>query len=181
MKVLRADRCQCCNTSLDIDAHNVFDEDGKTQNIAALLHDYIGKQLYESDGLNYAICDSCWQQLLQCHAFKQKCIQANAMAVDDNQSAMLPPIDDVDDDVATIVGYQLAEYTPDGMVIEYLDDTDLYDNKYDNIDGIEGTAISVPVDFASMLVNPSTCDKFSKLMPLKYFHFLSLSLYFFGN
>lgn len=86
MKVLKENRCQCCNTSLGIDAHNVFGEDGRKQNIASLLFDNIGKKLNENNGIQYAICDSCWQQLIQCHEFKQKCIRANEMAAEEENS-----------------------------------------------------------------------------------------------
>lgn len=186
MKVLRADRCQCCNTSLDHGAHNVFDEDGRTQNIAALLHDYIGKQLNESDGIDYAICDPCWHQLLQCHAFKQKCIQANALAGDDNPQAghrcLAPtkttsPLADpygrrrqqpqpdaisgrTNDNVQLTIDRQLLEYTADGMVIEYLDDDDLYDDDAGHTFGDMDEMCAS--DLTSILVEPSSCDRFGK-------------------
>lgn len=194
MKVLRADRCQCCNTSPDHGAHNVFDKDGKAQNIAALLHDYIGKQLNESDGIDYAICDPCWQQLLQCHAFKQKCIQANALASDEDAQHgnrfVTPSIpaspfldqfgrrrqepepvtqqqanNDIVQPTATNVSYQLLEYTADGMIIEYLDDDDSYDDnntdhKFESIDEVYAT------DLTSILVKPTTCERFGKCSAL---------------
>lgn len=88
MKVLKENHCQCCNTSLGIDAHNVFGEDGRKQNIASLLFDYVGKKLKENNGMQYAICDSCWLQLIQCHEFKQKCIRANEMAGDEEEKSV---------------------------------------------------------------------------------------------
>lgn len=152
MKVLRADRCQCCNTLLDIDAHNIFDENGKAQNLAGLLHDNIGKQLDERDGINYAICDSCWQQLLQCHAFKQKCMQANAIATDNNFLTL---------------DNRLTEYAADGIVIEYLDDpdsqNDLNNDHIANDDGGCAANGILSTNSISALVKPMTCNKFSEL------------------
>lgn len=157
MKVLRADRCQCCNTLLDIDAHNIFDDDGKAQNLAGLLYDNIDKQLDERDGINYAICDSCWQQLLQCHAFKQKCMQANAIATDNNFLTL---------------DNRLTEYRADGIVIEYLDDSDLHNdlnNDYTTADD-KGCAAKAFLSANSMaaLVKPMTCNKFSELSHFIY-------------
>lgn len=84
MKISKENRCQCCNTGLGTDLHYIYDAEGIRNNIALLLFEYIGKKLNEDTGAKYAICDSCYHQLIQCHEFKQKCIRANASMSDDD-------------------------------------------------------------------------------------------------
>lgn len=83
MKKSKEGRCQCCNKTLTDNSHLVFGDEGRTFNIAALLFNYIKKSLNENDGQKYAICDPCWQQLIQYNEFQQKCIRANEVASDE--------------------------------------------------------------------------------------------------
>lgn len=80
MRKLKENHCQCCSAELNGEIHLVFDDEGKRLNIASLLVDHIGQHLNESDGTKYAICNQCWLQLIQFHEFRQKCIQANTVA-----------------------------------------------------------------------------------------------------
>lgn len=99
MKKSKEGRCQCCHNILTKNSHLVFDEEGRTLNIATLLFNYIKKSLNENDGLNYAICDPCWQQLIKYNDFQQKCILANEMASDED--------DVVEDDDYELVNMQV--------------------------------------------------------------------------
>lgn len=92
MKKSKVGRCQCCNNALTENSHLVFGDEGRNFNIATLLFNYIKKALNESDGLKYAICDPCWQQLIQYNEFQQKCIRANAIASDEEE------VDELDND-----------------------------------------------------------------------------------
>lgn len=100
MKKSKENRCQCCNETVATKNHLVFGDEGKRQNIAAVLFDYIGKSLNEQDGIKYGICDPCWQQLIQYSEFREKCIRANKLSNNDDDDniddAKLE--DEVDDD-----------------------------------------------------------------------------------
>lgn len=85
MKKSKEGRCQCCNNTLTENSHLVFGDEGRNFNIATLLFNYIRKSLNESDGLKYAICDPCWQQLIHYNEFQQKCIRANEIANEDDE------------------------------------------------------------------------------------------------
>lgn len=88
MKKSKEGRCQCCNNTLTENSHLVFGDEGRNFNIATLLFNYIKKTLNENDGIKYAICDSCWQQLIQYNEFQQKCIRANEMACEEDEEEM---------------------------------------------------------------------------------------------
>lgn len=68
-------KCKCCATGLTdkLNAHLIFDESGLEKNIQFLLSDCLGKYVDESDGLDQAICNDCFEQLKQSFLFKQKC------------------------------------------------------------------------------------------------------------
>lgn len=97
MKKSKEGRCQCCNNTLTENSHLVFSDEGRSVNIATLLFNYIKKSLNESDGLKYAICDPCWQQLIQYNEFQQKCIRANEMASDEEEMEAEEESDDDND------------------------------------------------------------------------------------
>lgn len=85
MKKSKEGRCQCCNNTLTENSHLVFGDEGRNINIATLLFNYIKKALNENDGLKYAVCDPCWQQLIQYNEFQQKCIRANQVASEEEE------------------------------------------------------------------------------------------------
>lgn len=156
MKKSKENRCQCCNKSLIGDFRFVFGDEGKHHNIATLLYEYIKKSLNEKDGLNYAICDPCWQQLIQYNEFKQKCIQAHEVSSDDSEDDAVKI--ENDDDFLFQETEFLDEYQNnseiDEMNVEYLDENDLFDEKNECIQNVQITEKVLPFDFTSVLVKP---------------------------
>ncbi|XP_031630017.1 zinc finger protein 761-like [Contarinia nasturtii] len=156
MKTTKKNRCQCCNKTLTTDYRLVFGDEGKTHNIATLLHDYIGKSLHEQDGNTYAICDLCWQQLLQYNDFKQKCLRANEMSSDEEQEEDEEGEEEEvkDENLANTLNYEDSEYLDESqcdgdyeMKVEYLEEND-FANEWDN------EKKTIPFDFTSVLVKP---------------------------
>lgn len=159
MKIAKKNRCQCCNKSLTTEYHLIFGDEGKANNIAKLLHDYIGKLLHEDDENRYGICDLCWQQLIQYNEFKEKCLRANELSSDDEEQ------DDDDegeeeDDKSTVdtLNYEDSEYLDEfqygsdcEMKVEYLEEND-DENEWDQI--ADNDKQSNPFDFTSVLVKP---------------------------
>lgn len=138
-KQLKQNRCQCCNKQLTTATHFVFGDDGKKRNIAVVLLDYIGKSLHETDGINYAICDACWTQLIQYNDFKLKCIQANEHCSDEEENGDEAP-EEEETDFGEDVQYleSNSHYNEekcesaldvDEMDVEYLEDDGLFDQE----------------------------------------------------
>lgn len=176
MRKSKESRCQCCNKSLASDFHLVFGEDGKRQNIAALLFDYIKKTLNENDSLRYAICDPCWQQLIQYNEFQQKCMRANQLSSDDEGGDVeetMPAavkdesIDGSFDSMNNELQYEDSEYLDecpndsdidydlDDMKVEYLEEDDAFDDEHFCNQDVQTTEKKkLPFDFTSVLVKP---------------------------
>lgn len=109
MKRSKEGRCQCCNNTLTGNPHLVFGDEGRTFNIARLLFSYINKKLNENDGLKYAICDSCWQQLIQYNEFQNKCIRANELANEEEEL-----VEEIEGDTDDNDTYELVCIDKDG-------------------------------------------------------------------
>lgn len=178
MRKSKVDRCQCCNKSLANDCHLVFGDEGKRQNIATLLFDYIKKSLNENDGLNYAICDPCWQQLIQYNDFQQKCIRANELSNesdDDNCEVAAEPeivtetndsfdasYDLMKNDILYEDSEYLEEFQNDSdfdnelneMNVEYLEENDAFDDENVFNQDVQPDKKKLPFDFTSVLVKP---------------------------
>lgn len=155
MKKSKENRCQCCNKSLIGDFRFVFGDEGKHHNIAALLYEYIKKSLNETDGLNYAICDPCWQQLIQYNEFKQRCIQAHELSSEESEEAVKT---ENDADFLFQETEFLDEYQNnselDEMNVEYLEENESLDDKNDCDQSIQIAEKVLPFDFTSVLVKP---------------------------
>lgn len=178
MRKSKESRCQCCNKTLTTEYHLVFGDDGKRQNIAALLFDYIKKSLNESDGLRYAICDPCWHQLIQYNEFQKQCIRANELSTDDEddinqaETTQMPAqIDSIDDasfnTMRNDLLYEGDEYLNetqndhnfeyeelDDMKVEYLEDNENFDDDHIYDQDIQFDKKKLPFDFTSVLVKP---------------------------
>lgn len=179
MKKSKESRCQCCNKTLTSEFHLVFGDEGKRQNIAALLFDYIKKSLDESDGLRYAICDPCWHQLIQYNEFQKECIRANELSSDDDdddtnqtETTQIPAqIDSIDngsfDTMQNDLLYEGNEYLNetqnentyeyeelDDMKVEYLEENDNFDDEHFCDQDSQIDKKKLPFDFTAVLVKP---------------------------
>lgn len=172
MKKSKKNRCQCCNKTFAAKIHLVFDDEGKKRNIAAVLLDYIGKSLNELDGIEYGICDSCWQQLIHYNEFKEKCIRANEANSDDDENNIDNDNDNIEGDEASeqnesssnVNGYVLSEYLDESqyeyldesedMTAEYLDENDSFDEENVRETNTQIERKKVHFDFTSIIVKP---------------------------
>lgn len=187
--IKKSNRCQCCYKSLSSEFHLVFGDEGKKQNIAALLFDYIGKSLNETNVLRYAICDPCWKQLIQYNEFKQKCLRANEELTSDNdnddnsdgvgeEDKVVEILEAKEDDEQQIDSFENetvyedseyldefennSDYEYDGMNVEYLYETDSFDEATDGNQGSEKDKKKIPFDFTAVLVKPIFAFDFGK-------------------
>lgn len=171
MKKSKGNRCQCCNETLAAAFHSVFGKEGKAQGIAALLNDYIGKSLNDTNGVEYFICDPCWQQLIQYNDFKQKCIRANQFSSGDEEEEETDRNNKNVNHNETFIEYQNeistsectyedseyldesqngSDFDTEMMNVEYLEDTsdaEIYPN-------LETAKKKISFDFTSVLVKP---------------------------
>lgn len=173
MKKSKKNRCQCCNKCKASAFHSVFGNEGKLHNIAALLIDYIGKVLNENDGVEYMICDPCWQQLIQYNDFKQKCIRANLATTNNEEEEEQEndevemkedePVEDVYQNETTtsecvyedseyLDEFQNEDFDIEEMNIEYLEEDDSIDSEI--FPNFETKKKSIPFDFTAVLVRP---------------------------
>lgn len=198
MKKSKAGRCQCCHKALTDSSHLVFGDEGRTLNIAKLLFDYIKKSLDENDGVNYAICDPCWQQLIKYNEFQQNCIRANEMACTEEELEAEDEDANYDDEVDRYelvnmevekdgsdetqehnihfaYQYECDEELVDDMQIEYLDENDPPDeeNWYNHDNSAVPLANvgqkKLPFDFQPVLVKPIFMFGIGKFFTTKQF------------
>lgn len=181
MKKSKENRCQCCNKTPSGTFHFVFDDEGKRQNIAQLLHDYIGKSLHEVDEIRYAICDPCWQQLIQYNDFKQKCIRANERTSDDDNddndelvnkfhepffslehlNNTLPNENENENEFEYENSEFLEEYQDDidyVINVEYLEENYPFEGE-NNECKPELTKKNIPINFTTVFVKPASISK----------------------
>lgn len=166
--------------------HLVFGDEGKKRNIAAVLYDYIGKSLKESDGIHYGICEPCWQQLIQYKEFKEKCIRANEVSSDENDG----DCDDVNTSSAEENEFMQAEYVYEDseyldesqndsdyeMNVEYLEESDTYDEDLCERNAeIERKKLS-EFDFTTILVKPIFVLEIGKQLTVTFGFFLLFSI-----
>lgn len=182
MRKLKVNHCQCCSAELNGEIHLVFDDEGKRLNIASLLVDHIGQHLNENDGTKYAICNQCWLQLIKFQEFRQKCIQANTVASDDNGDSIeqqtkksvsnslfensIEAKCNVQETGESLNPDSLDENELDKMKIDYLDEIfeidDIMDTETSSpIKNVEDPIVNdlkngkkLPFDFSQILVKP---------------------------
>lgn len=162
-KKLKVNHCQCCNATLDLNVHYIFDDAGRRQNIAALIADHIGKQLNETDGIKLAICNQCWQQLIKYQEFRQKCIQANATTSDDdgggeNAESTSNYEYEANDCIEELPNpNDFIDSESDDMNIDYLDEDfafdDIIETDKDTEDAIAAKKL-LSLDFSDVMVKP---------------------------